>query len=613
MKFARSSFAFRCSLLTALLLASCSVDDGSEPSDADASAADGSRDDAAIASDAAPDSALATDAEAGAPPPPPPNGVKDGTESDVDCGGAGAGVARCGDGKTCLVKEDCVSLFCNAAGVCATPSPNDGEKNGKETDVDCGGDAPTTCAVGKGCLVHLDCASKGCGYDAKCAPRPSCTPENGGATCRKADGTTESCCTTIAVPASGYSGAAFEIDKYVTTAGRMRAFLERVDGNVRAYITGNKPAWWKDEWTPWLPVSFNGHENNDYAKPLVGTVVKGWNAGEYTVVNNAITATSVPAHDITVTHVNVASAYAQVAGGIVFDQDKQGCFIGASSYGHSTYAVPKADAMKLYGDDYERWMTQAALDQRPINCTNWPVLAALCAFDGGKLINEKQYAYVYDDDGAVTGSTLTGGRSTYPWGSPPPMTCSGGICTPGAGYDKATKPHVGGYAEIDPADVPGTAKQWTLVGPGTTGFSTSVCRECEDGWINWQFSYQDPLWNPYAGGLSESEQDRRARDQSYFISVPGRHPKGASRTIDGDRVQDIAGLMFEAAIFSSGNYSFTNTYLTFGTDEKTDDVAVTLPTVPIYGGSFEGHAVGSSSSYRLTTKYGKLTARCVYQ
>ena len=54
-------------------------------------------------------------------------------------------------------------------------SCSDNQKNGDETDVDCGGSC-VPCAEGKGCTVGKDCASMSCipvdGGMAKCAPAP---------------------------------------------------------------------------------------------------------------------------------------------------------------------------------------------------------------------------------------------------------------------------------------------------------------------------------------------------------------------------------------------------------------------------------------------------------
>ena len=71
------------------------------------------------------------------------DGIKNGTETDVDCGGA-ACVAQgkaCANGLICLVGSDCQSLVCTGS-TCAVPTCSDGVKNGQETDVDCGGPCP---------------------------------------------------------------------------------------------------------------------------------------------------------------------------------------------------------------------------------------------------------------------------------------------------------------------------------------------------------------------------------------------------------------------------------------------------------------------------------------
>ena len=99
------------------------------------------------------------------------DGVKDGEETDVDCGGKFA--PKCAPGKTCNESNDCQSAICNG-GTCAEPSPTDGVKNGDESDVDCGGKVAPKCDAGKGCATGADCASAVCGGDKKCAA-PSAT------------------------------------------------------------------------------------------------------------------------------------------------------------------------------------------------------------------------------------------------------------------------------------------------------------------------------------------------------------------------------------------------------------------------------------------------------
>ena len=59
-------------------------------------------------------------------------------ETDVDCGGPGC--AKCADGARCAGGSDCRSLVCNdAIGACAPSACGDGVRNGDEAAIDCGG------------------------------------------------------------------------------------------------------------------------------------------------------------------------------------------------------------------------------------------------------------------------------------------------------------------------------------------------------------------------------------------------------------------------------------------------------------------------------------------
>jgi hypothetical protein len=106
-----------------------------------------------------------------APAPTCVDGVKNGTETDVDCGGAVC--PKCAAGKVCGVASDCANGVC-IGGVCAAPSCADGVKNGTETDVDCGGSCATKCAIGKVCGVNGDCGSGNCVAGVCAAPAPTC-------------------------------------------------------------------------------------------------------------------------------------------------------------------------------------------------------------------------------------------------------------------------------------------------------------------------------------------------------------------------------------------------------------------------------------------------------
>src|SRR5215470_1584854 len=84
--------------------------------------------------------------------------IKNGNETDVDCGGNAC--PRCTNGRACLAPLDCASFVC-LSGKCAPPSCVDGVKNGNETDVDCGGSC-VSCSGNCGCLTGRDCLSGIC-------------------------------------------------------------------------------------------------------------------------------------------------------------------------------------------------------------------------------------------------------------------------------------------------------------------------------------------------------------------------------------------------------------------------------------------------------------------
>jgi len=89
------------------------------------------------------------------------NNVKDGDETDVDCGGP---CGQCLEGRICIENIDCRSGFCNANSLCAAPSCTDNIKNQDESDVDCGGLNCQACQNSRTCNVNNDCGSFFCGF-----------------------------------------------------------------------------------------------------------------------------------------------------------------------------------------------------------------------------------------------------------------------------------------------------------------------------------------------------------------------------------------------------------------------------------------------------------------
>lgn len=116
------------------------------------------------------------------------DGVHNGLETDVDCGGDSCW--PCAEGLACGNDADCATGTCDAL-VCgpkpavppcaavdpANPSCGDCTKNGLETGIDCGGDACPPCDTGEACVVDGDCVTGNCS-GGQCGPAkpPGCSP-----------------------------------------------------------------------------------------------------------------------------------------------------------------------------------------------------------------------------------------------------------------------------------------------------------------------------------------------------------------------------------------------------------------------------------------------------
>lgn len=85
------------------------------------------------------------------------NQVRDGVESDVDCGGPDC--SPCANGQACLADTDCQSLACST--ICLPPSCVDGVLNNGEQAIDCGGPSCPFCD-GAPCTNDAGCRSGAC-------------------------------------------------------------------------------------------------------------------------------------------------------------------------------------------------------------------------------------------------------------------------------------------------------------------------------------------------------------------------------------------------------------------------------------------------------------------
>ena len=86
------------------------------------------------------------------------DGVLNGAETDVDCGG---GCDPCQAGSDCESDNDCYLGECNG-GTCSNTSCDSDSRDHDETDVDCGGPICDPCEQGEACTEHGDCVSDIC-------------------------------------------------------------------------------------------------------------------------------------------------------------------------------------------------------------------------------------------------------------------------------------------------------------------------------------------------------------------------------------------------------------------------------------------------------------------
>jgi hypothetical protein len=121
------------------------------------------------------------------------DGVKNGNETGVDCGGGTC--PTCPNGQGCNVGSDCQSHVC-IGGVCAAASCTDGVKNGSETGVDCGGGTCPTCPTGQGCLGNSDCQSGNCVGNVCQASSPNGTLCSASNQCQSGNCIDSVCCNT---------------------------------------------------------------------------------------------------------------------------------------------------------------------------------------------------------------------------------------------------------------------------------------------------------------------------------------------------------------------------------------------------------------------------------
>jgi formylglycine-generating enzyme required for sulfatase activity len=202
----------------------------------------------------------------------------------------------------------------------------------------------------------------------------------------------------------------------------MRQFVERTNGNMRAFASSYKGAWWSHTWDQYLPTMLDsGGTDPDFA-------------GVYQELGPYV-------------HPPGASAA------------NEGCYV--NGYGARTYRLPDEVNTRM-GD--QQYYSQDILDEKALNCVDAYIIAAFCAWDGGRLPTRAEWNAAW-------------GAGTYPWaGSTPP-----------AGWPDAF--------DSDATGMPFTP---------TNG---------DVKLANFAYNY----WGP---------ANKISNDYSLYISPPGRFPKG---------------------------------------------------------------------------------------
>ena len=269
---------------------------------------------------------------------------------------------------------------------------------------------------------------------------------------------TESCCTALAL---GTLGTGTKLDKFQVTAGRMRTFMNATNGNVRGWYASAKKTLRPDAiaqinpYVGYLPTNLNGYPWGAYAQ-----------LGSFAYLPH-------------------------------MPSNFQGCFVGNAAnpgYGSHTYPLPAGFESET------RALTTNQLASKALNCVTYPLAAAFCAWDGGRLQTQAEHDAAW-------------GPATYPWGM---------------------APIPGGYRTIN--------NVWTRVS-AVTG---QPCPTCDTTLVDWSYSYQFPF-QP----LNNAEWD-----YALYILEPGRLTRG--RGPKGHA--DIAGNLMELTATFDGRRTTTTDF-----------------------------------------------------
>ena len=466
------------------------------------------------------------------------DGIQNGDETGIDCGGHCAiacdpvtGNAPGVDAGTQVPHTNAEDAGPDAADAQAPARRDDGLHNGCETDVDCGGPAAPKCVVGKKCLDDTDC-TVACNYAKRCIDAPSCAPHLGGDTCGKGEvgepgAQHESCCRSLTVPGyidPAHPGKTVTLDKYEITAGRMRAFVDQMarenggNPNVKGWIAKHRPQIWDQAWEGVLPSDLEG------GTQIIGRRLLGDPRPEDSGSNDPPGPGVIlpPATD----QLRHMGTNYQFGSEIYVDLPGNNCATYAGTYGFPTYyypasilsrdgQLPRADGVTATGQPIS---AKDLLDVKSMNCVTNAMLAAFCAWDGGQLATDEVVDFVtqapaslgnvsgcgtqIDDHGELLSNIFdhtiqTGGRC-------PPVALVNATFDAGDALPVAGSPlNVHNYHYPDTGN-PTHDKAWQIAAPGRASLAAAANGQPADAI---RINAGDEPWMDLHGNLSESVLD----------------------------------------------------------------------------------------------------------
>jgi hypothetical protein len=558
-----------------------------------------------------------------------------------------------------VVGTDCTSHICSGT-VCAAPTPTDGIQNGGETDVDCGGattagsDHAPPCADSKMCGVDVDCLSAYCsvltkvcvdgqsckgtiapaaimdisveaglakyGTDAVGVPNVNGAGEHAGLdSCGPGESTDaikehESCCKSLPLP-----GTSVRLDKYEVTTGRMRQFIE----SVRAEEAGvyDVQAWVNAQFDGTLTPTTN-------AGTQLALMIPTNQVGAINVIGLFPTSDGlVPLNPSLPTYLNIVAQLGGTSMDAGVPSGVQGCFTGPEAFGAGTYWWPSDELANAVGSP-PRPFTRDYYDVKPQNCAPYWMAAAFCAWDGGRLPTQAE-------------SNIAYGASTYPWGPnlyPNPYGSNTTILSNAEAADPDTSPDyipIGTYIPGNPG-VPGAPGYTINFWNANLGYST--------GLGNFYFYPSYPLSNPMTGPLHNHaiiDTLTAGLDLTPYIAAPGRFILDTTSTVsgDGEGWADYGANMMEYLVATTltgnlgGGYGSTGEFCDTTASTTTTSScpsgtglcergtgpylcgvvrAPTMPGILWEGGSWEGHGIQPGGyNEPMHAQYGKAGFRCV--